>query len=125
MGRSIDENLWNSWRQRLARYERWTGTVAAFCDREGVPLATFYQWRRKLGVEGNMSRPAQRRGPAAPDVAPRFLPVRIEAPEPIEIDLPNGVRVRVPLGVARTLEGVLAAAARCDLGVSAEEARAC
>ncbi len=124
MGRSIDENLWNSWRQRLARYERWAGTVAAFCDRERVPLATFYQWQRKLGVEGDVS-PARRRGPAAPDGAPRFLPVRIEAPEPIEIELPNGVRVRVPLGVSRTLEGVLAAAARCDLGAPDEEARAC
>jgi hypothetical protein len=59
------------------------------------------------------------------DVAPRFLPVRIAAAEPVEIEFANGVRVRVPLGAAGTLEAVLAAAARCSATSSAEEAHGC
>ena len=48
MGRFIDEQLWEAWRRRLARYEQWSGTVAAFCLREDVSAVAFYQWRRKL-----------------------------------------------------------------------------
>jgi transposase-like protein len=124
MGRPIDENLWNAWRQRMARYERWSGTVAGFCAREGVSVVTFYQWRRKLearSVTGDV-RPEIRETTA---VAPRFLPVRIATAKPVEIEFANGVRVRVPLGAARTLEAVLAAAARCYVGAAAEEARGC
>ena len=50
MGRPVDEKLWNAWRQRLLNYERWSGAVAGFCDREGVSVVSFYQWRRKLRV---------------------------------------------------------------------------
>ena len=124
MGRPVDEKLWNAWRQRLLRYERWSGTVAGFCAREGVSVVSFYQWRRKLGGR----RAASGAGPGGStefDVTPRFLPVRIEVAEPVEIELPNGVRVRVPVGAGQTLAAVLAAAARCDSASSVQEARAC
>ena len=125
MGRRIDERLWGEWRARLARYKQWTGTVAAFCAREGVTTVAFYQWRRKLGARRAVGQSSHRNGA---DVAPRFLPVRIERAEPVEIELPNGVRVRVPDGAGRTLETVLAAAARCDIardGMTTAEAPAC
>jgi hypothetical protein len=66
-----------------------------------------------------------RGGGAVLDIVPRFLPVRIEGVEPVEIELPNGVRVRVPVGVGRSLEAVIAAAARCDVALGETEARAC
>jgi len=123
MGRSIDESLWSAWRRRLARYGQWDGSIAEFCEREGVSVAGFYQWRRKLG-HGRAAHVSSPPESAHADVTPRFLPVRIERAEPIEIELPNGVRVRVPAGAGRTLEAVLAAAARCDVA-AAEETHAC
>jgi len=125
MGRTVDEGKWAEWRRRLARHGEWVGSVAAFCEREGVSVAAFYQWRRKLGRKSHGPAAPRIAERPAPDSPPRFLPVRIEAPEPVEIELPNGVRVLVPLGSGRTLAGVLAAAARCDVGASAEEVRAC
>lgn len=125
MGRRTDERLWGEWRARLARYKQWTGTVAAFCAREGVNTVAFYQWRRKLGSRRAVVQSSHRNGA---DVAPRFLAVRIERAEPVEIELPNGVRVRVPDGAGRTLETVLAAAARCAVapdGVTPTEAATC
>ena len=124
MGRPVDEKLWNAWRQRLLRYERWSGTVAGFCAREGVSVVSFYQWRRKLGG-GRSATVAGPSGSTEFDVAPRFLPVRIEVAEPVEIELPNGLLVRVPVGAGQTLAAVLAAAARCDVAASILEARAC
>jgi hypothetical protein len=124
MGRLIDDRLWAAWRARLARYERWAGTVAAFCGREGVSAAVFYQRRRKLD-NGPRANRSPRCESANAGLTPRFLPVRIEPSEPVEIELPNGVRVRVPLGAGRTLEAVIAAAARCDVAAAAEEPGAC
>ena len=125
MGRQIDEELWDAWRRRLARYQLWSGTVAAFCAREGVSAVAFYQWRRKLAGElaGGRSRATDERHVA--DERPNFLPVRIASAERIEIELPNGVRVRVPGDATRTLDAVLAAAARCELVAERMEARAC
>jgi hypothetical protein len=51
--------------------------------------------------------------------------VRIETAEPVTIDFPNGVSVRVPVAAGRTLDAVLAAAARCELAPSRTEARGC
>jgi transposase-like protein len=74
----------------------WSGSVAAFCERAGVLVATFYQWRRRLGRESRASAP------------PLFLPVRIAAPAQVEIDLPDGVRMRVPAQATVALEAVVA-----------------
>ena len=126
MGRRIDEQLWEGRRRRLARYEQWSGTVAAFCVREGVSAVAFYQWRRKLDGQfaGGLARPAGELRTA--EEAPRFLPVRIaSATEPVEIELPNSVRVRVTVDAGRTLDAVLAAAARCETIAERTEVRAC
>ena len=125
MGRRIDERLWGEWRARLARYRQWGGSIGQFCEREGVTAATFYQWRRKLD-EGSAEVSRQRRPMV--ETAPQFLAVRIEQAEPVELELPNGVKVRVPVGAGRTLEAVLAAAARCAAppdGIAPTEAATC
>ncbi len=110
MGRRIDERLWSEWRARLARHRHWGGSVSEFCQREGVTSATFYLWRRKL--DAGRSEVSKKRLEMV-EAPPQFLPVRIEKAEPVELELPNGVKVRVPAGAGRTLEAVLAAAARC------------
>ncbi len=38
------------WTERLVRYRQAELTVAEFCSNEGVSVATFYLWKRKLGV---------------------------------------------------------------------------
>ncbi|MFO0903202.1 MAG: hypothetical protein U0939_09395 [Pirellulales bacterium] len=128
MGRGIDEGLWADWRRRLSRFPQWQGTVAAFCQQEGVSVAAFYQWRRKLAT----TQAAGRTGKAAAvhaNPTPQFLPVRIasvETARPIEIELPNGVRVRVSLGANCTLESIIAAAAAAATSdVATEVARTC
>lgn len=95
--------------------------IAAFCEREGVSTAAFFQRRRKLGGDlgGGETLPAR---PAARLADAWFLPVRIASAEPIEIEPPNGVRV--PGDAARTLDAVLAAV-HCAVAPSPAEARAC
>lgn len=125
MGRTVDEGKWAEWRRRLARHGEWSGSVATFCEREGVSVATFYQWRRKLGRQSPgpaTSRVAKR---PAPDAPPRFLPVRIEAPAQVELEFPNGVRMRVPAHSTAALEAVVGAVGRVARDLSAAEARAC
>lgn len=40
------------WAAVLKRFERQEGSVAAFCKAEGISVASFYQWRKKLGKPG-------------------------------------------------------------------------
>jgi transposase-like protein len=125
MGRTVDEGKWAEWRRRLARHEEWSGSVAAFCEREGVSVAAFYQWRRKL--EGESRSSAAPRGAERPatDAPPLFLPVRIAAPAQVEIDFPDGVRMRVPAQATAALEAVVGALSRVARGEPAAEARGC
>ena len=59
-----------------------------FCVREGVSAVAFYQLRRK--PDGDFAgRLTERSGAVRPpEEAPRFLPVRIETGELVEIELP-------------------------------------
>ena len=84
MGRPIDEALWDEWRQRLIRYEQWNGSIASFCAREGIAVASFYLWRRKLEPPGVRRGRTSSAAPEAPSANPLFLPVRIEQPEVVE-----------------------------------------
>ena len=125
MGRGIDEGRWADWRRRLSRFPQWQGTIAAFCQREGVSVAVFYQWRRKLATTQAAKRPGTPAVRANP--TPQFVPVRIASVEtaPVEIELPNGVRVRVPLGANCSLESIIAAAAATSDVVATKVARSC
>ena len=93
-GRRPDPALHARWRQRLARFDRSGLSVAAFCVREGVPLHSFYTWRRRLHAA-----PLQQAAPNAglPDDA-HFVPVRLLAPTPVEVHLPGGATLRLAPG---------------------------
>ena len=114
MSRGRDEFLWTAWRERLDRFERSGLTVQAFCRREGVAVATYYQWRRKM-CDG------------AAQTAPRsFLPITLARSGPIggaervEIELPSGSIVRLSGGDADLLRVAIEAA-----GTLPREARPC
>ena len=77
-----------AWVDRLVRFGQASQTVAQFCAVEGVSVASFYQWRRKLR-------------PDALATAPQFVPVdlptsELTAPMTImSVELPGGIRVRL------------------------------
>jgi hypothetical protein len=94
MGRKIDWEKRQEWEERLARREFSELTVAEFCEWEGVSVAAFYQWRKKLS-----GRPAGRRSsvqgalPGHHDAGSRgmplpnrnaFLPVHLTGSETIK-----------------------------------------
>ena len=109
MARAADWSKRRDWQQRLERFEQCDLTVAAFCQAEGVSVASFQQWRRVLG-----HRPAARR--YARQLSTRnqqaFLPVEIVGAATIEIHLPNGARLMVPAGDLAALEAAVAAVGR-------------
>jgi transposase-like protein len=111
------------WSEHLRRFSQSGLTVAAFCQREGVSVPSFYQWRRKLGEErGSRTRRAQKKA----HQSPAFVPVEITHSvrrRRIEIRLPNGVQVWLPAGDAAMLTAGIAAAGR--LTATGRETEAC
>lgn len=55
MARQADERKFLEWRGRLARHAKSGQTVARFCEREDVAVATFHYWRRRYGGDGGFS----------------------------------------------------------------------
>lgn len=98
MARGRDAGLEQRWRERLARWQQGDATVADFCDDEGVSVASFYAWRRRLRAA---TTPAT------------FVPVRVVTPPPtaaLEVVLAGGRAIRVPVGFdAHHLRAVVAA----------------
>lgn len=56
MARKAGVLLQRQWRERLERFRGSTWTVAEFCRREKVSVASFYQWRKKLAGSGHNGR---------------------------------------------------------------------
>jgi hypothetical protein len=80
-----------AWVERLARFPASGLTPARFCAAEGVSLACFYSWKRRLSSDtpGN----ADGQGVA------RLLPVRRStATTPLELVLPSGAILRIGAG---------------------------
>ena len=50
MARSVDPERAGLWRERVARHSRSERSTADFCAAEGVSVASFYAWRRKLAT---------------------------------------------------------------------------
>ena len=82
-----------AWAERLQRFATAGLPAAPFCAQEGVSLASFYLWRRRLAAQGPTPRSS-----AAPST-PRLLPVRLTtAPVPLEIVLTTGAVLRIGPG---------------------------
>jgi hypothetical protein len=106
MGRSDLADVRQKWMWRMRRFSDCRLTVAAFCEREQVSVAAFYQWRKKLAQHSDQSTiraaEASQNGIAvAPIGSQCFLPVKLQqtvSPEPavLEVMLANGVRLSLP-----------------------------
>jgi hypothetical protein len=109
MGRRQSQAPEAVWRKRLARFETSKTTVAEFCRLEGVSIANFYQWRKRLlpatrnakQVHASKPREAGKRG--------LFVPVTVSSPTLAEVEFPNGMRVRVPANNTEALRAVILA----------------
>ncbi len=121
MARTPDPSLHALWRERV-RHQADSGlTVAHFCTRERLSVASFSAWKRRLRLIDFANQ-----HPALP-APPAFLPITVrvvehasDTPLPIEADLPNGIRLRIPTADPR-LAGDLVrvvARARTDSGGS-------
>ena len=91
------------WRDRVLRQSQSALTIEKFCHQEGVPVSSFYQWKRKLNEHDHTTS------------SPKFLPVAIKTPSapalkqnaepivtlPITITLLGGVMVQVPQASSR------------------------
>lgn len=86
------------WREILARYESGDLSQREFCSAEGIALASFLRWRRRLGSTATPSRPrtAPKRRVAAPE-SPFVELVAAPSGESwaFELELPGGCVLRV------------------------------
>lgn len=102
MSRTPDLKRHALWRECIRRQAYSGLTIAQFCAREGLSVATFHSWKRRLRLTDRADhRPAS----PAPST---FLPVTVRVAEPalgdpllIVADLPNGIRLRIPTANVR------------------------
>ena len=86
MARRSDSSTQAAWEQRMARFGAAGGKAADFCAAEGVSLASFYAWRRKLGL----TRPRDRRSRRA------FQQLVVHTPSPVlAVKFPGDVHLEV------------------------------
>jgi hypothetical protein len=102
MSRTPDLKRHALWRERIRRQVDSGLSIARFCAREGLSVAAFHSWKRRLRLIEFADH-----GPDSPAPA-TFLPVTVRVAEPalgdpllIVADLPNGIRLRIPTANAR------------------------
>jgi hypothetical protein len=100
--RTSDPELNALWRNRVRRQADSGLTIAQFCARECLSLASFYAWKRRLRlIDVADHRPALPARSAFLPVTVRVVENAPNEPLPIEADLPNGIHLRIPTSNAR------------------------
>ncbi|MEO6331823.1 MAG: hypothetical protein ABIP09_04625 [Gemmatimonadaceae bacterium] len=111
MSRVPDLAKREAWERRLVEFERRGVTVAEFCARERVSVASFHQWRRKLASSSEKVSAANDARRAEPEIASggvQFLPIEITGQSSVEVLLPSGAKILVPCHESEALRTVLA-----------------
>jgi len=123
MGRHVDDGKHCEWSERIRRRRESGLTVAEFCEWEGVSVASFYNWQKKLRGTTSRSQSAEFVTPEGRSQQSlqkaSFLPVHVmqagtttSLATRIEIQLTNGVRVYVPISDFETVENTIVVASR-------------
>jgi hypothetical protein len=115
MVRGSDSAKVSVWRERLERFGKSEVKVKPFCAGEGVSVASFYDWRRKLeeSSAGHDDQEDCDLEPSHPSghTSRVFAPIVVSpVPMPVSIRLPDGVQIDVPsenLAAVRTVIGEL------------------
>jgi hypothetical protein len=115
MVRGSDSAKVSVWRERLERFGKSEVKVKPFCAGEGVSVASFYAWRRKL------SKPAADRADQNEASYPSERPSRVftpivvnPLPATISIRLPDGVQIDVPSDNLAAVRAVIDELLRID-----------
>ena len=92
MSRHSDPRKAAAWERRIARFSDSGLTVARFCVREGVSIATFHYWQRKIrdvsANEAAWSTPALPRA--------HFDPVEVVSRQAVTIRFASGAVMEIP-----------------------------
>jgi hypothetical protein len=92
MSRQTDRRKAVAWERRLGRFGESGLTVARFCDREGVSIATFHYWQRKFR-DASVDEAASAT-PAVP--VARFDPVEVLSRQAVTIRFAGGAVMEIP-----------------------------
>lgn len=123
MVRRVDHGKQCEWAERIRRRRESGLTVYDFCEWEGVSVATFYNWQKKLRGMKSVRETVELvtpegRSPRSLQIA-SFLPVHVtqaaataSPSSRIEIQLTNGFRVFVPISDSETVENTISVASR-------------
>jgi len=96
MARRSDPAKVAQWAACLARFQDSGMSVAEFCKQEGVSVASFYQWRRKLAERDESGRQVVTQASAQSPIGSGFQAVQVlSAVSAATIRLPNGVEIEL------------------------------
>ena len=101
MAREPDQRKRAEWRSRLARHAKSDLTVARFCARENVAVATFHYWRRKCRDEAAV----------AEEPPAEFTAVEVVNGGSVTIRFPGGAVMEIPEPRESLLRAVIGALA--------------
>ena len=103
MGRAEEPALAAMWRERIERQQRSGLSIAAFCQKQGLAMGTFYAWKRRFRTLQQKPMAVAKVGVASDTVPPRihserFVQIPMLSDSPIEVRFTDGTTVRVPVG---------------------------
>ncbi len=105
MARSRDPERSVLWRERIARRGVSEQSTAEVCESEGVSVASFYAWRRKLGV----APPRASKGRAKEVALGGFQQLVVsQGSTAVSVRLPGNILVEVAAGQEAALRVVVA-----------------
>lgn len=109
MPRHSDDATHELWRKRLQRFARSGHSVVRFCSQEGVSVASFYNWRKKLKANGSRRRRPGRRA--------SFQAVTVVPAGPgVSVHLACGTRIEVRAEDLDAVRAVVAEVVRANPG---------
>lgn len=118
MARGADSRKAAEWQARFERFRQGGQSVARFCARECVSVASFYQWRKKLQGSPALARAAlvdsATTDVRAASVASSFAAVRLVGAASLAAWLPGGTRLEIPLSDVQALQLVIETLVRAD-----------
>ena len=122
MARPCDEAARDVWRRRFRRFGRSGLAVGRFCSQEGVSMASFYYWRKRLGAktshqwtrESGCSAEQRQTSVHREVVQPRgafrpvtIVPTMMPPARGVSIVLPCGTRIEVGAQALDALRAVV------------------
>ena len=122
MSRLKGAELWELWRVRVRRFDDCGQTVAEFCQWEGVSIAAFYLWRKKLREPAPKHRTPLTAKSVDTHHRPLFVPVMSAARSVtatgavVVMTLSDGTRVELPASDHQLIAHVVTSVARLQGG---------